>query len=49
MAAENATWGPERIANELNLKLTIQVFPRTVGKYLRRDSTVGTPDPKTAG
>lgn len=25
MAAENPTWGEERIANELNLKLTIQV------------------------
>ena len=36
MAAENPTWGEERIANELNLKLTIQVSPRTVGKYLLR-------------
>ena len=36
MAAENPTWGEERIANELNLKLTIQVSPRTVGKSLRR-------------
>jgi hypothetical protein len=32
MAAENPTWGEERIANELQLKLTIQVSPRTVGK-----------------
>jgi hypothetical protein len=46
MAAENPTWGEERIANELNLKLTIQVSPRTVGKYLRRDRPVRTPDPK---
>jgi transposase InsO family protein len=44
MAAENPTWGEERIANELNLKRTIQVSPRTVGKYLHRP--VHTPDPK---
>jgi len=36
MAAENPSWGEERIANELKLKLTIQVSPRTVGKYLHR-------------
>jgi hypothetical protein len=30
----------------LNLKLNIQVSPRTVGKYLRRDHPVRTPDPK---
>ena len=46
MAAENPTWGEERIANELKLKLTVQVSPRTVGKYLRRDGPVRTPDPK---
>ena len=34
MAAENPTWGEERIANELKLKLGIRVSPRTVGKYL---------------
>ena len=34
MAAENLTWGQERIANELKLKLAIRVSPRTVGKYL---------------
>ncbi len=34
MAAENSTWGEERIANELKLKLGIRVSPRTVGKYL---------------
>ena len=44
MAAENQTWGEERIANELNLKLTIQISPRTVGKYLHRP--MRTPDPK---
>jgi hypothetical protein len=37
MAAENPTWGEERIANELKLKLAIRVSPRTVGKYLRKD------------
>jgi hypothetical protein len=46
MASENPTWGEERIANELSLKLNIQVSPRTVGKYLRRDHPVRTPDPK---
>src|SRR5450631_330334 len=34
MANENPTWGQERIANELILKLGIQVSPRTVNKYL---------------
>ena len=34
MAHENPTWGEERIANELKLKLGIHVSPRTVRKYL---------------
>jgi putative transposase len=34
MANENPSWGEERIANELLLKLGIQVSPRTVNKYL---------------
>jgi hypothetical protein len=34
MAAENPTWGEERVANELKLKLSIRVSPRTVQKYL---------------
>ncbi len=34
MGNENPTWGEERIANELLLKLGIQVSPRTVRKYL---------------
>jgi hypothetical protein len=46
MAADNATWGEERIANELKLKLGIEVSPRTVGKFLRSGSPVRTPDPK---
>ena len=45
MAAENPTWGEERIANELKLKLGIRVSPRTVEKYLRV-CPVRTPDPK---
>ena len=36
MAAENPTWGEERIADELLLKLQIRVSPRTVGKYIKR-------------
>ena len=32
MAAANPTWGEERIADELLLKLGIRVSPRTVGK-----------------
>ncbi len=34
MARENPTWGEERIANELLLKLGLRVSPRTIGKYL---------------
>src|SRR6266849_1643501 len=34
MARENPAWGEERIANELLVKLGIQVSPRTVRKYM---------------
>jgi hypothetical protein len=34
MAAENPTWGEERIADELLLKLHIRLSPRTVAKYV---------------
>jgi putative transposase len=34
MAIENVSWGEERIANELLVKLGIWVSPRTVGKYM---------------
>jgi putative transposase len=34
MALDNPTWGEERIANELLLKLGLRLSPRTVGKYL---------------
>jgi hypothetical protein len=33
MHRENPTWGEERIANELDLKLGMRVSPRTVRKY----------------
>jgi hypothetical protein len=36
MANDNPTWGEERIADELKLKLGIRVSPRTVLKYLDR-------------
>jgi hypothetical protein len=43
MAHENLTWGQRRIANELRLKLGLQVSPRTVRKYMPRhlDRTPG--------
>jgi hypothetical protein len=34
MARDNPRWGEERIANELLLKLGIQISPRTVRKYM---------------
>ena len=46
MAAENTTWGEERIANELKLKLGLRVSPRTVEKYLGDGGPTRTPDPK---
>jgi transposase InsO family protein len=36
MACENPTWGQERIANELLLKLGLRVSPRTVRKYMSK-------------
>src|SRR6195256_3940604 len=36
MAAANRTWGEERIASELLLKLGIRVSPRTVRRYMPR-------------
>jgi hypothetical protein len=43
MPRDNLTWGQRRIANELRLKLGLQVSPRTVRKYMptRRDWTPG--------
>jgi putative transposase len=34
MATNNATWGEERIANELLLKIGIQISPRTIRRYM---------------
>ena len=34
MARENPTWGQERIANELLIKLGLRISPRTVAKYV---------------
>jgi len=34
MARENPSWGQERIANELLVKLGLRVSPRTIRKYL---------------
>ena len=39
MHLENPSWGEERIANELFLKLDIRVSPRTVNKYLPKRPT----------
>ena len=41
MATANVTWGEERIAAELNVKLGIQVSPRTVRRYMRRAGQPG--------
>jgi len=38
MANENPTWGEERIAAELLLKLGIRVSPRTVRRYMPDDT-----------
>ena len=46
MAADKPTWGEERIANELKLKLGIRVSPGTVQKYLRNGGPGRAPDPK---
>jgi putative transposase len=37
MARDNPIWGEEQIANELLLKLSLRVSPRTVRKYLDHD------------
>ena len=41
MAQENLTWGEERIAAELLLKLGIRVSPRTVRRYMPIDAGSG--------
>jgi putative transposase len=37
MATNNVTWGEERIAAELRLKLGIRISPRTVRRYMPPD------------
>ena len=39
MANENPTWGEERIAAELLLKLGIRISPRTVRRYMPEDTS----------
>jgi transposase InsO family protein len=39
MADENPSWGEERIANELLLKLGLRVSPRTIRRYLPKIPT----------
>jgi transposase InsO family protein len=41
MARDNPTWGEERIAAELLLKLGLRVSPRTVRRYMARGSGEG--------
>ena len=41
MARDNATWGEERIAAKLLLKLGIRVSPRTVRRYMARGAGGG--------
>ena len=43
MARENPSWGQERIANELLVKLGLRVSPRTIRKYLPASPLTGTP------
>jgi transposase InsO family protein len=47
MARENPTWGQERIANELLLKLGLKVSPRTVRKYMP-DHCIGGPGKRSS-
>ena len=41
IALDNISWGEERIANELYLKLGLQVSPRTVRKYMPKRPNQG--------
>jgi len=45
MAVSNPTWGEERIADELLLKIGIQISPRTVRRYMPKKPP-RSPDPK---
>jgi len=48
MVRENVTWGEERVANELSLKLGIYVSPRTVRKYWPQQPGMGSGRRRTA-
>jgi transposase InsO family protein len=48
MARDNPSWGQARIANELLVKLEIQVSPRTIQKYLLKDPNGGRKRPDTS-
>lgn len=45
MAEQNVTWGEERIAAEILLKLGIRVSPRTVRRYMPKGTELGDRDP----
>jgi putative transposase len=50
MAGENPSWGEERIANELLLKLGLRLSPRTIRKYLPKSSApAGSPRGEISG
>jgi hypothetical protein len=51
IARDNPSWGEERIANELQLKLGLRVSPRTVRKYMPSAWTPveGSASPPSAG
>ncbi|MGO9451370.1 MAG: helix-turn-helix domain-containing protein, partial [Candidatus Binataceae bacterium] len=46
MACDNPSWGEERIANELLLKLGLRVSPRMIGKYLPKLPTAPAGNPR---
>jgi putative transposase len=46
MACDNPSWGEERIANELLLKLGLCVSPRTIRKYLPKLPAAPTGKPR---
>jgi putative transposase len=49
IARDNVTWGEERIAAELRLKLGLRVSPRTVRRYMDRPSDGGAQARRTTG
>jgi len=49
MARDNVTWGEERIAAELRVKLGILVSPRTVRQYMDRPGSGGGKPSRTGG